>query len=98
MLAGSWQGSGGTGWHRGGRRCRVRCRVYHHDTWKETSGGGWGRRGRKEHARNGCNNHRTRIRGNDDGIKFGERGARWELNISEVKLVRDHIAYDLAHG
>lgn len=76
----------------------MRRRVDHHNAWKETSGGGWGRRGREEHARNGCNNHRTRIRGNDDGIKFGDRGARWGLNSSEVKLVRDHIAYDLAHG
>jgi hypothetical protein len=76
----------------------VRCRVDHYDARKETSRGGWGRRGRKEHARNGCNNHRTRICGDDDGIKFGGGGSPWGPNSSEVKLVRDHIAYDLAHG
>jgi hypothetical protein len=98
MLAGSWEGSGGTGGHRGSWRCRVRCRIDHYDAWKEASGGGWGRRGRKAHARNRSNNHTTGIRGDDDGIKFGERRARWGSDSSEVQLVRDHIAYDLAHG
>jgi hypothetical protein len=55
-------------------------------------------RGREEHARNRCDDHRTGIRGDDDGIKFGESGSRWGLEKREVELVRDHIADDLAHG
>ncbi len=75
----------------------MRCRVDHYDARKEASGRGWGRRGGKAHTRNRCNNHPTGIWGDDDGIKLGER-PRWGLDRSKVKLVRDHIAYDLAHG
>ena len=53
---------------------------------------------REEHARNWCDDHRTRIRSDDDGIEFGGRGSRWGPEKREVELVRDHIADDLAHG
>jgi len=33
----------------------------------------WSGRGREKYARNGCDNHRTGIRCDDDGIEFGER-------------------------
>lgn len=76
----------------------MRSRVDDHDAWEETSWGGWIGRGRKEHARNWSDDHRTRIRGDDDGIEFGEGGSRWGLEKREVELVRDHIADDLAYG
>lgn len=68
------------------------CRVNDDDAWKEACGMSWGRR--KEDARDGGSDHRSRISGDDDGIKFGETG----LSRSGVKLVRDHIANDLANG
>jgi hypothetical protein len=68
-------------------------RIDDDDAWEEA-----GRGGRKDHARNGCDDHRTGIRGDDDGIEFGERWSRKGLEKGEVELVRDHIAYDLAHG
>jgi hypothetical protein len=76
----------------------VRSRVDDHDAWKETSWGGLSGRRREEHARNRCDDHRTGIRGDDDGIEFEEGGSRQGLEKREVELVRDHIADDLAHG
>src|SRR6266850_365799 len=98
MLTGCWERCRGTGWHRCGGRGGVRSRVDDHDAWEETSWGEWSGRGRKEHAGNRCDDHRTRIRGDDDGIEFGEGGSRWGLEKREVELVRDHIADDLAYG
>jgi hypothetical protein len=77
----------------------VRSRIDDHDAWEEaTSGRGGSGRGRKKHARNGCDDHRTGIRCDDDGIEFGERGPHRGLEEREVELAGDHIAYDLTHG
>ena len=70
----------------------MRCRVNYHDAWE--SGYRWGLCGRwprKEHTRDGCDDHRTGIRRDDDKIGFKESGR-------EVQFVRDDIAYHLAHG
>ena len=97
-MARSWKGRRGNRWDRGGGRGRMGSRVDDDDAWEEAGRGRRSGRGRKDHARNGCDDHRTGIRGDDDGIEFGERGSGRGLEKGQVELVGDHIAYDLAHG
>lgn len=76
----------------------MRSRIDDDDAWEEATGGGWSGRVREKHARNGCDDHRTGIHCDDDGIDFGERGSHRGLENGEVEPVGDHIVYDLTHG
>lgn len=76
----------------------MRGRVDDHDAWEEATRGRRSGGGREMHTRNGCDDHRTGIRCDDDGIEFGERRSHKGFENREVELARDHIAYDLTHG
>jgi hypothetical protein len=58
----------------------VRSWVDNYDAGEEASRGGRGGRVGKEHVRDGCDKHRTGIRGDDDGIKSRGKGSRWGLD------------------
>ncbi len=89
-----WDEGRGACQDRGGWRSGVRRRVDDDDTWEDADSSWW-RRWREEHARDRSDEHPAGIRRNDDRIGFNKHG--WGFCGSEVELVRDHIAYDLAH-
>lgn len=73
----------------------MRGRIDDDDTWKYSDSSWWRRWCREEHARYRGDGHRAGIRRHDDRIGFDKYG--WVSCRGKVELVRDHIAYDLAH-
>jgi len=68
------------GWSEGSGR-RSRCVGRGHQRWCG--------RGGEKYARNGCHNHRTGIRRDDDGIEFEEGGWIGDLS-TKVELHRSY--------